>query len=261
MNQPGRIADVHDVLTGLESHRPPLLSIVIPTRNYARYIGQAIESALGQGHRPTEVIVVDDGSTDETPRVLRTFETAIRVLRLDGRGVSAARNAGLAEAAGEYVLFLDADDVLLPDGPVRQAQLLVQCPGVDVVAGQWYTYDVESGFASRRFGTLRPDEDAFSQLLRSNVVATPSAVMLRRRVLQALGGFDTSLHFTADWELWLRLAKHGRRFARVRAPVAVYRIHGESMTANLDLAIRDTIALLDRSFGDGTLSEARRRID
>src|SRR5262249_50795705 len=101
------ISEVSDVLTGVDPNRTPLLTIVIPTRNYASYVGQAIKSALAQGYRPTEVIVVDDGSTDETPRVLQAFESAIRVLRLDGRGVSAARNAGLAEARGEYVLFLD----------------------------------------------------------------------------------------------------------------------------------------------------------
>ena len=90
-----------------------LVSIVIPTRNYADYVGQAIRSALHQGYQPVEIIVVDDGSTDDTPAVLREFEGAIQVVRLGGLGVSAARNAGLAQAHGEYVVFLDADDLLV----------------------------------------------------------------------------------------------------------------------------------------------------
>jgi GT2 family glycosyltransferase len=232
------------------------VTIVIPTHNYARYVGQAIDSGLNQRYRPIEVIVVDDGSTDETPALLRSFEATIRILRLDGRGVSAARNAGLAQARGEYVVLLDADDLLLPDGVAAQVGLFAQRPDADAVAGGWYACDVELGTVTRGRSSLK-DGDVLPQLLRSNIVATPSVMMLRRAALEAVGGFDTSLSFNADWEMWLRLAKHGCRFAQVAA-VAMYRIHGRSMTMNLDRAIGDMTALFERYLNDPMLSEEMR---
>lgn len=236
---------------------PALVSVVIPSHNYAHYVGQAIQSALEQGYRWVEVIVVDDGSTDETATVLRGFEARIRVVQLDGRGVSAARNAGLAHAAGKYVVFLDADDLLVRGGAAAQVALLTRRPDVDAVAGAWYACDVELGTATLGRGSLG-EGDVLSQLLLSNIVATPSTMMLRRGPLEAAGGFDTSLSFAADWDLWLRLARRDCRFARVRAPVAMYRIHGRSMTRSLDGAIKDVTGLLDRNFRDPALPDAMR---
>ena len=240
--------------------RQPLVSIVIPTHNYACYVGQAIRSGLDQGYRPIEIIVVDDGSTDATPSVLRQFDAAIRVVRLDGRGVSAARNAGLAQARGDYVVLLDADDLLLPGGVATQVAQLEHRPDVDAVAGEWYVCDVESETIHRARSSLK-DDDVLGHLMRSNIVGTPSAMMLRRAALDAVGGFDTRLGFTADWEMWLRLAKHGCRFARITAPVAMYRIHGRSMTRNLDHAIADTMAFLDRCFNDTAPADPVRAVE
>jgi hypothetical protein len=228
-----------------------LVSIVIPTRNYADYVGQAIRSALDQGYGPIELIVVDDGSTDATPSILERFDTAIRVVRLEGRGVSVARNAGLAKAGGDHVVFLDADDLLLPGGLAAQVARLERAPDVDVVAGEWYVCDVDAETIYRAGSALR-DHDALSHLQRSNVVSTPSAMMLRRRVVDAVGGFDPRLSFTADWEMWLRLARHGYRFASITAPVAMYRLHGRSMTRNLDRAIDDSMKFLAHGFTDGS---------
>src|SRR5689334_12287800 len=154
--------------------KPPLVSIVIPTHNYADYVGGAIRSALGQGYAPVEVIVVDDGSTDDTPAVLRSFGAAIYPLRLDRRGVSAARNAGLAVARGTYVIFLDADDLLMPGGVSAQVEQLERRPDVDAVVGDWYVCDVETRLVRRERTTLRED-DALAGLLRGNVFSTPSA--------------------------------------------------------------------------------------
>ena len=237
-----------------------LVSIVIPTRNYADYVGQAIRSGVRQGYQPIEIIVVDDGSTDDTPAVLREFEGAIQVVRLGGLGVSAARNAGLARARGEYVVFLDADDLLVPGGLAAQVAQFDCRPDVDAVLGEWYTYDVQAGTISRNHSSLK-DDDVLSHLLASNIVVSPSAMMLRRAAVSTLGGFDTSFSFTADWEMWLRLAQRGCRFARVTTPVATYRIHGRSMTSNLERAIRDVTALLDRCFSDPAFSEARREVE
>jgi len=252
-----RIVDERRDAAGAAAGAPPLVSVVIPSHNYAHYVGQAIQSALEQGYRGVEVIVVDDGSTDGTATVLRGFEGKVRVVQLDGRGVSAARNAGLARAAGKYVVFLDADDMLVRGGTAAQVALLTQRPDVDAVAGAWYACDVELGTATLGRGSLG-EGDALSQLMLSNIVATPSTMMLRRGPLEAAGGFDTSFDFAADWEMWLRLARRGCRFARVRAPVAMYRIHGRSMTRSLDGAIKDVAGLLNRNFRGPALPDAMR---
>jgi glycosyltransferase involved in cell wall biosynthesis len=237
-----------------------VVSVVIPTHNYARYVGQAIRSALCQGYRPVDVIVVDDGSTDHTPAVLQEFAGAIDVVRLDGAGVSAARNAGLARARGEYIVLLDADDLLMPGGLAAQVRRLDGRPDIHAVIGEWYTYVVRADAAFRSRSFLY-GADALPLLLRQNIVGTPSAILLRRAALSAAGGFDTSLSYAADWDMWLRLAKLGCRFSRIHRPVATYRVHGHSMTSNVDRAIRDVTAILDRSFGDPALPQPLRALE
>ncbi len=231
---------------------PDQVSVIIPARNYAHYLGDAIESALHQGHRPVEVIVVDDGSTDETPAVLGRFEGQVHVIRLDGRGVAEARNAGLARASGTYVVFLDADDLLLPGGLAALAECLGQHPDVDAVCGPWYVCDVRLGIS---FLVRKPfrSSDVIPRMLLGNLATTPSAVMVRRRVLEVEGGFNPAVSYTADWELWLRLAARGHRFSWIPQPVAIYRVHGDSMTRNLSQTARDVWYVLDAYFSDRTL--------
>lgn len=227
--------------------RDALVSIIVPARNYGPFVAAAVQSALEQSYSRVEVIVVDDGSTDDTPQVLTSFGDRIRILRLDGRGVAAARNAGLAAAGGTYVLFLDADDLLLPQGLAHLVRRLHSLPGVGAAYGSWYQCDTRLG---RAFLVRSPigAGPILPRLLLGNMVATPTAMLLRREVVVAAGGFDETLSFTADWELWLRLASRGCRFAGVPQPVAVYRIHARSMSGQLARATRDVWAVLDRYF-------------
>jgi len=230
----------------------PLASVVIPAHNYGRYLAAAVESALEQTYAPLEVIVVDDGSTDDTAQILRGFAGRVRALRLEGRGVAVARNAGLFAAAGEYVLFLDADDLLLPEGVAHLARHLQEHPDADAAYGLWYQCDTR---LRRAFIVRSPIRDGpvLPRLFLGNIVATPSAMLLRRRELVAAGGFDRDLAFTADWEMWLRLARRGCTFGAVPRPVAVYRIHARSMSGDLARAARDVWQVLDRYFSEPTL--------
>lgn len=195
-----------------------------------------------------EIIVVDDGSTDDTPEVLARFGGQVRVIHLEGRGVAEARNAGLAGASGDHVVFLDADDLLLPGGLGALARCLGEQPDVDAACGPWYVCDVRLGTS---FLVRRPFRwpDFLPRMLQGNLVTTPSAVMVRRRVLEAEGGFNPAVNFTADWELWLRLAVRGHRFRWIPEPVAIYRVHGRSMTADLSQTARDVSYVLDSFFG------------
>jgi glycosyltransferase involved in cell wall biosynthesis len=229
----------------------PRVSVIIPVRNYARYVGAAIESALEQRYPLLEVIVVDDGSTDETPMVLEQFKGRVRAVRLDGRGVAEARNMGLALATGDFVVFLDADDLLL-DGIAAQAAYLVKHRDVSAVHGPWYSCDVRTGICSMVASRIH-SRDILTQLLLGNVVTTPSSLMIRRQALVEVGGFDPAASFAADWELWLRLAVRGYRFGAISQAVAVYRIHRSSMSRNLAQAARDIWYVLDKYFGDAAL--------
>ena len=210
----------------------PSLSLVIATYNHARYLGAALDSVVAQT-RPTEVIVVDDGSTDDTPAVLAGFASRVRVHRQDHRGLSAARNAGLALATGRYLAFLDADDVLAPAKLDRQAAVLDAEPDVG-----WTYCDVriedevtgEHRLASERFryADRRLDGWLFPELVRGNFIPV-MAPLVRREALAAAGPFDPSLSPMEDWDLWLRLSLVAR--ARYLAePLATYLVRPAGMS-------------------------------
>jgi len=210
----------------------PGLSLVIATYNHGRYLAGALESALAQT-RPTEVIVVDDGSTDDTPAVLERFAPRVRVHRQDNRGLSAARNAGLALATGGYLAFLDADDVLAPTKLDKQAAVLDAEPEVGWTYCDVRIEDEVSGerrLASERFGYAdrRLDGWLFPELVRGNFIPVMSP-LVRREALDAAGTFDASLSPMEDWDLWLRLSLVAR--ARYLAePLATYQVRPGGMS-------------------------------
>ncbi len=224
----------------------PLVSVVIPTHNYGRYVCDAVESVLAQTYAPLEIVVVDDGSTDETPQVLVRFGSRIRSIRLPGRGVAEARNTGLQASSGDLVVFLDADDLLLPDGIAAQVAYFDRHPDVDVVHGEWYRCETDSGTWRLR-GNPRLVGDILPRILFGNLAAI-HAIMSRRRAILEAGGFDPAFSNAADWEVWLRLAAQGYRFGFIRQPVAIYRIHRDTMSSHLDLDTRDALHVLDKCF-------------
>jgi glycosyltransferase involved in cell wall biosynthesis len=217
------------------------VSIVIPCFNQARYLPGAFESVRRQTATVGEVIVVDDGSTDDTAAVAGRGGAA--VLRQDNLGLSAARNAGLRAASGAFVLFLDADDELLPDAV---ASALVEFAGhshAACVAGTCVLMDA----AGRPLATDRPSPgpDLYRSWLGANFVWTPGAVLFRRSDLMALGGFPAGVGPAADYAVYLALAREGRvvfdRRDRVR-----YRRHSASMSADPARMLAATLRVLRR---------------
>ena len=187
---------------------PTLVSIVIPCHNQARFLSEAIESAIGQTHPAIEIVVVDDGSTDDTSQVAGRFESVHHVSQAN-HGAPRARNAGLEKATGELVLFLDADDRLLPDAVSRGIAALEAHSDWACVTGHVRVID-RSGAAVDTPPQGHAGGDQFVALLRSNYIWTPGAVLYRRSALDAAGAFDPAAGASADYELNLRLA---RRFA------------------------------------------------
>ena len=187
----------------------PLVSAVIPTFNRAWALGRAVDSVLAQAYEPLELIVVDDGSTDGTPELLAPLAAQGRLvlIRQPNRGVSAARNAGLGAARGSLLAFLDSDDEWLPGKIEAQADFLGRYPDQVLVQTQerWFRGGrrVNPGRRHRK-----PAGDIFIPSLGLCLIS-PSAVMLRRSLLDEVGLFDENLPAAEDYDLWLRvLARH-----------------------------------------------------
>ena len=209
----------------------PLVSIVVPTRNRAPLLGRTLASALAQRLVPLEVIVVDDASTDATPALLDEIgDDRLRTVRHPQRcGVAAARNTGVAAAAGRWVAFLDDDDLWSPFKLARQLDALLARPGpgwaIDgavVVDGGLRVIGAQPPPAEVELSTL---------LLSSNVVpGGASGVVADRELVLDVGGFDPQLSLLADWDLWTRLALCAPAVA-VAEPLHAYRLHRASMSA------------------------------
>ena len=227
------------------------VTVVIPCYNYARFIREAVDSALAQTVAPQEVIVVDDGSTDQTPEVMATYasDPRVRYLRQENRGLSAARNAGIRAARGEFIALLDADDRWKPEKLSRQlAEFTEESVGL--------VYCGREVFDEHGTQNLDPaDESKCGRALEWLTVATlfcPSSVILRRCCFLEQGGFDESLRKVEDREMWIRLAKHWR-FRCVPDCLVEWRLHGSALnmqTNGMEDAFRET---LRRAFADGPL--------
>ncbi len=192
------------------SPRLGLISVVIPTFNRARRIVRAISSAANQTYPHLEIIVIDDGSSDGTAELVRDLRCS-RPLRLIetvvNEGAPAARNRGIAASAGQWVAFLDSDDVWHPRKLERQAEVLLQC-GPDF--GACYTGLAAYDDAGALCGVSRATEsgDLAAALMTHNLVGSTSSVLVRRDLLMAVGGFVPTLRSCQDWDLWVRLAPH-----------------------------------------------------
>ncbi len=219
-----------------------LVSVVIPCYNHGRFLAEAIESALSQAHDPKEVIVVDDGSVDETAEVAARYD--VRYVHQENAGLSAARNTGLRESAGAYVVFLDADDRLLPGALAAGLACLNANPECEFAFGT-YRHIAADGSYLRPSHPPAAGPDLYLALLYYNHIGLPATVMYRRGVLDLLGGFDTRLKAAQDYDLYFRIA---RQFPIERHPhvVAEYRKHDSSLSADPALMLREILCVLRR---------------
>ena len=239
----------------------PSVSVIIPTRNRARLLEEALESVFAQTVPVREVIVVDDGSTDETEEVVACFP-GVRLLRTDHVGPAAARNAGAAAATGALLAFLDSDDVWLPQKTARQRARLRERPEAALVYADYDTWDGRVA-ASRGFLTdYAPgcEGHIYLALLMRNRVC-PSTVIVRADCFRSIGGFVTTprLAMGEDWATWLRLAKK-YPFAFVPEVLAYYRIHPGQNLRRAASFERSVKTVLDMEFGDASVPEDVQRL-
>lgn len=206
------------------------VSVIIPTYNRAHLLPEAIESLLTQTRIPDEILIIDDGSTDNTPDVLSQYSTPVRVLSQPNSGRSAARNLGLRTTQCDFIAFLDSDDTLPLNSIDQRAAALEAHPEYDAVYGDALISDSDGNgiakFSERRKGA-RPSGDIFGELAYHNL-APIHAFMFRRICLQQTGFFDEARSTLEDHDFWLRMAAH-YRFLYLDVIVATYRWH-EAMT-------------------------------
>lgn len=207
----------------------PVASVVIPCFNHGRYLGEAIESAMNQTWPSVEIIVVDDGSTDNTPEAVKQYPSVIGI-RQENQGVSAARNRGLGACRGEYVLFLDADDLLLPEALEISVRAMNSHPDWGFVSGDFRFCDHQRNVLDKSSFT-EVTSDHYNALLRRDYIAMHGAVLYRRSVMDRVCGFDVRLRTAEDHEMYLRIA---RQFpvGQVRGVMALYRQYPSTVSRN-----------------------------
>lgn len=236
--------------------RPPTFSIVIPAYQAADTIGDAVGSALDQVHPAHEVIVVDDGSTDDLDRALRPFSGRITLISKENGGPASARNAGSAVARGEFIAVLDADDAYHPRRLAALAELACARPDLDLI-----TTDTRFVVEGRPVGSFRDHnpfvvEDQREAILHSCFIGGWAAVRLSR--LQAIGGFDESLFTSHDWDCWLRLLLDGSPAGLIADPYYDYVLHPGTVTASRVFSLWDRARLLEKAARNPALRPAER---
>ena len=206
------------------------VSVVITAYNSEAYIADAIRSVLNQSRAVDEIVVVDDGSTDATRRVVADFaDQGIKFIQQNNRGAGAARNKGIRETSGEFIAFLDADDIWLENKTRLQLEYLAAHPNAALVTGYARWWNVNSDRAYIRRKMPRTMKDLRRELLVHNVIGNPSMVMVRRSALEKVGVFSESIRWGQDWELWQRLVRDFEA-GMVPGPVTVYRWHQHNLS-------------------------------
>lgn len=234
----------------------PLVSVIIPAYNNGEFIADAIKSVLAQTHGRIECIVVDDGSGDRTPDEVRRFGNRVRYLRQENRGVSSARNLGMNVAAGDYVSFLDGDDVWLPQKVELQMTLFKRRPELGAVYTGLHLTSREGDFTGRE--DPAPGDFALrNTLLLERPIMSIVTAVIPRHVVKTVGGFDENLSTSADCEFGCRIAMNYPVEA-VAKPLVLYRRHESQMHSNPRLTERDMRMVFERLFEDPNLpSEIR----
>ncbi|CAN5659963.1 hypothetical protein BH23ACI1_BH23ACI1_01340 [soil metagenome] len=212
----------------------PDVSVIMPAYNVAPYIGAAIESVCAQTHTALELLVVDDGSTDDSCAIATRWaerDSRVRVLRQPNGGISSARNAGLRVSAGAVLAILDSDDLWHPEYLEAQLAILEARPEIDVVTGNaWFLGSRLDGQPARPCPDERPDPTLATILDDEAAVFIMS--VFRRRVYETIGGFDENFHTNEDYDFWARTAIAGFRFVRNDRPLGWYRRRDDSLSAN-----------------------------
>jgi glycosyltransferase involved in cell wall biosynthesis len=222
-----------------------MISIIIPTYNCEKYIGQAVQSLLAQTYKNFEIIVVDDGSTDETKAILEPYMDKIRyVFQING-GESSARNRGLSMAKGNYIAFLDADDIYKPNKLEQQLNVFLKDSSVDIVYNDVEVVDENLQYTS----TLNSEymyeakEDFLCMLLVRQIIPGPASIMLRKKCIDSGIRYPEQYRNAEDYQFIINLASH-YRFKYLKECLYIYRRHSKNLTNNHSMQLKSEIAIV-----------------
>jgi glycosyltransferase involved in cell wall biosynthesis len=220
------------------------VAVIVPTFNQARFLGDALASVIAQTRPADEIVVVDDGSTDNPAAIAKNFPSVL-FIRQENRGLSATRNTGLRKCTASHVVFLDADDRLLPvalEAGLNHAVLNADCA---FVCGGFHLISEDGSWRGPDHRPAPLEGDVHTQFLHGNLIGMGATVLYRRECLTELGGFDEMLYGCQDYDLYLRIT---RRYGVASHPaiVAEYRAHGQNMSRNHRVGLREALVVLDR---------------
>jgi glycosyltransferase involved in cell wall biosynthesis len=238
----------------------PLVSVLMPAYNARRYLAEAIESVLGQTWRDFELLVIDDGSTDDTAAIAKRYEARdprIRVMTRSNGGIGAALNAGLEAARGELIARMDSDDVCLPERFARQVEFLRQMPDCVLVGSRVMLIDSEGASLFEMEDVPTGHEEIEALLLQARWSIVHPAVMMRREVVRQIGGYDNDVVPVEDHDLFLRLAEVGR-LANLPEVLLRYRKHPmNSVRVLADRRVKALTRVMETAFARRGLSGVR----
>jgi glycosyltransferase involved in cell wall biosynthesis len=224
----------------------PLVSVIIPIYNGEKTIKETIESVLNQSFTDFELIVINDGSIDKTLAVLETIDDSrLKVFSFPNAGVSVSRNRGLEQAKGEFISFLDADDLWTPDKLETQLKALQENPQA-AVAYSWSDWVDESGEFLRAGGHITANGKVYEQLLVRDFIESGSNPLIRKQALDEVGNFDPSVTPAEDWDMWLRLAAR-YEFIAVPYPQILYRVYPTSASFNVWKMEAGSLKVIERN--------------
>jgi glycosyltransferase involved in cell wall biosynthesis len=232
------------------------VTIAIACYNQAQYLAEAIDSILAQTRPVDEIIMVDDGSHDATALVCREYPT-VTYHRQENGGLSAARNTGLRLARTSHILFLDADDVLMPTAIADALKVFARAPGIAFAYGGYREVNADRKLIFERLAVEH--EDPFAGLLHDNHVSMHGTVLYDVAPLRAIGGFDTSLPSCEDYDVYLKLTRH-HRIAAYPSVGAEYRRHSANMSSNAPRMIQTGRRVIERQIDAGGLTPVQLRI-
>lgn len=225
----------------------PAVSVIIPAYNAEKFLGETVRSVLSQTFSDFEIIICDDGSTDKTAEVAKSFgDERVKYIHQKNAGVSVARNNGAANSTGRYLAFLDADDLFDPDNLQKKAAFLESNPDVALVFADCDVIDGEgNGTGEYLIGN---DTDILTNLLLWNgtVIPGPSCILITRQAFEMSGGFDPHFSTAADQDFFFRIA-HKFTCKRITGVLTCYRKHGSNMHMNIQLMERDHIGVYKKA--------------
>ncbi len=219
----------------------PLITVIIPCFNYGRFLPEALESIRSQDYPSIEIIVVDDGSTDDT-REIAERNRKVKYIYQANQGLSAARNTGIKNSEGQFLIFLDADDWLLPDAININLSYLKQNKEFAFVSGAFEMVFAESGKIENNIQEVKSDH--YLHLLQGNYIGVPATVLYRRWIFDEIL-FDTSLKSCQDYDLYFRITRKYPVFHHTKK-IAGYRIHTSNMSSNIQAMLLETLCVLER---------------